>query len=56
MFLGLMNLFIFSVSATLKSYIHILSYNLEKVNCCGIYFFKNQSKVRYSVLLTLYKT
>ena len=32
MFLGLMNLFIFSVSTTLKSYSIIIAYNILKVN------------------------
>ena len=32
MFLGLMNLFIFSVSTTLKSYVIIMPYNILNVN------------------------
>ena len=32
MFLGLMNLFIFSVSTTLKSYVFIIAYKILNVN------------------------
>lgn len=56
MFLGLMNLFIFSVSTTLKSYVLILSHNLKNVNYFVQFFYENHSNVLYSVFLTLYKT
>ncbi len=40
MFLGLMNLFIFSVSTTLKSYSYIIAYYDEKVNKNDLINFK----------------
>lgn len=39
MFLGLMNLFIFSVSTTLKSYVIIMTRTFFKVNNMFLYLF-----------------
>ena len=40
MFLGLMNLFIFSVSTTLKSYVIIMTRMFFKVNIMVLYIFR----------------
>ncbi len=56
MFLGLMNLFIFSVSTTLKSYVFIIAYKILNVNKIVLCILKEIRKGTYSVEFTLYKT
>lgn len=56
MFLGLMNLFIFSVSTTLKSYSIIIAYKIKNVNNIVLKNFLKPEKATYSVQFTLYKS
>lgn len=51
MFLGLMNLFIFSVSTTLKSYTLIIAQHKKYVNTIVLYFFKLGKTARIVYIL-----